>query len=261
MSQTPTNLYLKKIPDLNRKLAMSLEQGNTEKDSTEDTMLFFRADDIGVPSPQFQRLLQLFTHHKAPLSLATVPTWMTESRREVFSQLTEIQSSQWCWHQHGWLHRNHELTGKKQEFGPSRSHEAIHRDLQRGKRRLQDVLGSAFFPFFTPPWNRCGKATITALKELRFLGLSRSLGAHPVSPSDFTDIAVNVDLHTRKETSQEEAMKNLLKELSVSIASGISGIMIHHQRMNEEAFRLLDLLLTLINGKNNIRPIHFRDFF
>ena len=56
-------------------------------------------------------------------------------------------------HQHGYDHTNHETEGKKQEFGPARPADAHRRDIQTGRDRLRDLLGDAFDPIFTPPWN------------------------------------------------------------------------------------------------------------
>ncbi len=259
MNQMFPILYQKSIPNLDQIIAKCLRKGHEQRTSQNHTLLFFRADDIGVPSAQYHRLIQLFLHHKMPLCLATVPTWLTTSRLEALTLDANINSSQWCWHQHGWLHKNHETSGKKQEFGPLRSYDAIKADLERGKIRLQKLLGSAFFPFFTPPWNRCGETTLIALKELHFQGLSRSKGAHPAPPPDLLDISINVDLHTRKEANHEEGLTNLLKELSTSLAGDVSGIMIHHQIMNDEAFRFLDILLQKISETPFIQPVHFKE--
>ncbi len=259
MSPSPTKLYEKRIPDLQKKLVNSFKKGHELRTSNENTLLFFRADDIGVPSDQFERLITLFQQYKMPLCLATVPTWLTSSRLKILTRYTEISSSQWCWHQHGWLHKNHEAIGKKQEFGSQRSYLSIRKDLERGKLRLEKLMVNAFFPIFTPPWNRCGQTTLTALLDLGFQGISRSNGATPVAPSELPDLLINVDLHTRKEHSQEASFKALCNELSVSLAEDCVGIMIHHQLMNDEAFRVLEALLKLITAADFITPVHFRD--
>ncbi len=248
-----------KLPDLEKKLQKCFQKVSEQIVPNRDVFIFFRADDIGVPSLQFARLMEIFIRHRMPLCLATVPTWLTPSRLKSLTHGTAISCSQWCWHQHGWLHTNHELRGKKHEFGPSRSYHSIRKDLERGKDRLEKLLGKAFFPVFTPPWNRCSQLTLKALQDLHFKGLSRSRGEIPHTNSALPEISINVDLHTRKETTQMASCEALLYELTTSLVEGCAGIMIHHQLMNDEAFRLLDLLLHLVVENTYIRPVHFMD--
>ena len=222
-------------------------------------LVFFRADDIGIPSRQFQLLIDCFIKHRIPLCLAAVPSWITDKRFDELRQVTGRGSTQWCWHQHGRTHRNFEQDGKKQEFGPSRSRKEIKSSLQKGKRRLENIVADEFQPFFTPPWNRCSAATIESLVELNFSGLSRSRGAVPETVSELPDFQVGVDLHTRKEILPHVGFEHLLSELEKTIISGQCGIMIHHQRMNYRAFEFLDLLLTAIKASPRLTPVLFND--
>ncbi len=252
-------LYTSKIPNLHESLLRSMEKGIDHLQSHQQALVFFRADDIGVPSKQLQLLLQLFSNYKTPLCLATVPTWLTSQRLDTISNFIDIHSSQWCWHQHGWLHKNYEIVGKKQEFGSARNAKALQLDLEKGQQRLQSLLKESYFPFFTPPWNRCSEITINLLQHLNYLGISRNSNAEPLCPPGFLDIPINVDLHTRKESTPHLQLENLLRELSSSIAMGATGIMIHHQRMNTEAFRFLEIVLQLIQKSPIITTTHFSD--
>lgn len=226
---------------------------------TGSAQIFFRADDIGVPGEQFSKLIQSFTANKLPLCLAVVPTWLTENRLATLQQDTVKGSSQWCWHQHGWRHRNHETQGKKQEFGSARSPATQVADLRKGKNRLEQILGDEFSLYFTPPWNRCSSDTLEGLQTLGFNAVSRSQNAKPPAPKNFPDIQVNIDLHTRKETNSKKCMQDLLTEISLGIASGTGGIMIHHQRMNHAAFDFLALLLQIIASNPKLDSTHFHN--
>ncbi|MBN4048928.1 polysaccharide deacetylase family protein, partial [bacterium AH-315-N22] len=237
---------------LTRSMAKGLANGSGE------AMLFFRADDIGVPGKRFTQLIERFKKHNIPLCLAVVPSWLTHARFATLQRITDINSSQWCWHQHGWLHRNHEQSGKKQEFGPGRPADKQVRDLQRGKDRLLDIMGESFSPFFTPPWNRCSMDTLTGLYNLGFQAVSRSSNAAPPSPPELPDIQINIDLHTRKETAPDHCLDNLLKELELGISNGSGGIMIHHQRMNQASFDFLDLLLNSVKTTPQVHPVLFQ---
>jgi hypothetical protein len=117
-------------------------------------------------------------------------------------------------------------------------------------------MGENLLPAFTPPWNRCDHETLRALQELGYKGLSRSLGAQPVSPVTVPDFPVTVDLHTRKEEDTESSWQSLFKELGDSLSNGFCGIMIHHQRMNDAAFDFLDLLLRSLKQWNDNNLVH-----
>jgi hypothetical protein len=208
--------------------------------------LFFRADDIGVTGNQFTRLIQIFSKYAVPLSLAVVPAWLTRARWRTLKNLCDQSSTLWLWHQHGWRHANHETTGKKAEFGASRSRDALIHDISSGKARLENIMGNDFTPVFTPPWNRCSGSALTVMKALGFLAVSRSKDAKPPAPSGLPDFSVNIDLHTRKETSPHESWTNLIQEFRSGASTGACGVMIHHQRMNDNAFVFLEILLERI---------------
>jgi hypothetical protein len=242
--------------DIETHIGTALQSGLAQGVGT--AVLFFRADDIGVPSLRFFQMIRLFSEYKVPLCLAVVPSWLTSRRLQQLQDATGT-STRYCWHQHGWRHKNHEPSGKKQEFGESRSVDQIRRDIIRGETRLRQLLGNSFFPCFTPPWNRCGSTTLKLLADRGYLGVSRSSGATPSCPPELRDIQINVDLHTRKESSGDIALANLLKELQSSVAYGTSGIMLHHQRMNDQALFFLEILLHAVSQFSSITPVHFED--
>lgn len=221
--------------------------------------VFFRADDVAVPGKQFARLMHLFTRYRVPLSLAVVPVWLTGSRWEHLKGLARKDPSLWCWHQHGWRHLNHEVEGKKQEFGGSRLPSQIREDLLRGGHRLEMNMGKDFYPVFTVPWNRCSSITLELLKELGYHAVSRSQGSLPPPPEGLPDFQVNVDLHTRKELDAEEGWNALFAELKGALLSGLCGIMIHHQRMNDAAFAFLEVLLQKLSRHQDLHIVHFKD--
>jgi peptidoglycan/xylan/chitin deacetylase (PgdA/CDA1 family) len=225
-----------------------------EKD--QKIQLLFRADDIGRNEPRFQAMMELFIRHRMPLCLAVVPTWFNEENRRSMDCYSP-QSSLWCWHQHGYSHHNHQRQGKKAEFGTGRSLEAIAADLRAGQQHLQSLLGGLFCPVFTPPWNRCSPQTLELLVQLGFAAISRSAGAKPLSPPGLRDLAVNVDLHTRKEGDSQQGWNRLLVEFADGIASGRLFIMLHHLCMNSTGIDFLDKLLELIHTQTVFQPVHF----
>jgi hypothetical protein len=227
--------------------------------SSDPTAVFFRADDIAVPGRQFQRLMEIFTRNEVPLSLAVVPAWLTPPRWQALSGMGASRPDLWCWHQHGWRHRNHEPLGKKQEFGPFRSADALRTDLDRGRRRLNAIMGAAFSPLFTPPWNRCSEITLALLQEMGYDAVSRSRSSQPPAPSGLPDHAVDVDLHTDRASSAANGWQRLISQLEKRLRQPRCGIMIHHQRMNDAAFCFLDTLLSILRQQARWHMTDMRD--
>jgi hypothetical protein len=253
---SPSAIYRKAPRDLETRLERVLMRAAAARPPDRPTTVWFRADDIGVPGHQCQRMLDTFTTHQVPLALALVPAWLTAPRWEALKASGRDGTHLWGWHQHGWRHKNHESTGKKQEFGPARHPVALRTDLERGRCRLESILGAAFLPAFTPPWNRCSAETLKQLKALEFRAVSRSQGAKPIAPEALPDLFVNVDLHTRKAEQPQEDWTTLLGELETALVGGWCGIMLHHQRMNALAFDFLDILLQHMVKHKHFRIVH-----
>ena len=255
MNTSPSLLYNQPIPDLPEKLAETIQAGCAETAS--EVFVFFRADDIGAPGKAFTRMVKLFKRAEIPLCLAVVPSWLTRTRYQTLREATG-DTELFCWHQHGWLHKNHQLSGKKGEFGEHRSREHQRCDLLNGRQRCTELLREDFYPVFTPPWNRCSQITLELLRELGFSGISRSAGASPSTLTGLPDFQVNVDLHTRKEKNHGDSLAKLLTELHQALASGQAGIMLHHQRMNDNGFFFLEELLQTLKSAKQIRCVDFR---
>jgi peptidoglycan/xylan/chitin deacetylase (PgdA/CDA1 family) len=242
--------------DIDKLLNSCLEEAAAKLQHGRSVVVFFRADDIAVPGEGFARLVSLFLRHRVPLTLSVVPAWLTRTRWQQLQDLGGKEHRLWCWTQHGWRHSNHEPPGKKLEFGPSRKAFQKREDLWLGFKRLSKLMGELFVPVFTPPWNRCDQETLTALQELGYKAISRSLAAQPPAPAALPEYPVSVDLHTRKEQDPGGGWQSLLKELRENLASGFCGVMIHHQRMNDAALVFLDLLLEKLKGWQYGRLVH-----
>ena len=221
--------------------------------------VFFRADDVAVPGRRVCGLLELFRRNRAPLCPAVVPAWLTAGRWRHLKGAAAKDPSLCCWHQHGWRHVNHEISGKKQEFGPARGLSEIKSDLLRGKQRLEELMKADFYPVFTPPWNRCSDDALRLLPTLGYAAVSRDCGSASEAPSNLADFCINVDLHTRRDRDSVSGWNDLFYELQQAISSSYCGIMIHHQRMNAAAFDFLALLLKILTRAKTLRLIQFRD--
>ena len=246
--------------DLTARIEACIRNARVHGGNTEPACIYFRADDVAVPGKPFSRMMELFSHYRVPLSLAVVPAWLTRQRWNSLRNPGGRSSALWCWHQHGWRHVNHETTGKNQEFGPVRLYSELKHDLLKGKQRLKNILGSDFYPVFTPPWNRCDQNTLRLLQEYGYLAVSRNYGALPASPGrKLPDLCVDVDLHTRKDPDPVSGWNRLFKVLEKDISSGRCGIMLHHQKMNTAAFDFLEILLKTLKKSKKIRLANFKD--
>ena len=204
-------------------------------------------------------MMELFLKYKTPLCLAVVPSWITSQRWKTMDVFSKKGEGLFCWHMHGYRHINHENKGKKFEFGQSRLSQELFNDLSKGQARLQSIMGDILTPIFTPPWNRCSLKTMLILQELGFRGISRSHGSKPLPPDGFNDFPVHVDLHTRKDKHAKQGWQNLLKEFDRGLEYKACGIMIHHMRMNNQAFIFLEYLLKLFSGYKQITILTYED--
>jgi len=244
--------------DLPGQIKRTFDKALSGRNANNPATVYFRADDIAVSGSCFRQLMDMFYTHRAPLSLAVVPAWLTPPRWQTLKRIGSKAPDLWCWHQHGWRHQNHEHSGKKQEFGPSRTRQAIERDLLQGRRRLEDLMDIAFHPIFTPPWNRCSAETLQLLRENFYQAISRNMDATPNPPDGLPDFAVGVDLHTAKDANAAQAWRKLWATLEKHLAAGWCGIMIHHQRMNARAVSFLDLLLGHMVHDKRLRLVHLK---
>jgi len=258
MQNKVSSIWQRLPADIVARTQRCIAAGCEQKITRGDGHIYFRADDIAVPGKQFAQLLEIFSKNRVPLCLAVVPAWLTQPRWLALKRVGQNAASRWCWHQHGWRHINHEIEGKKQEFGPARSRADLEQDIRRGRQRLGKLLGKSFYPVFTPPWNRCDQKALDVLKNLGYAAVSRSRGSRPPSSKSLPNFDVNVDLHTRKEKTPMAGWHNLFDELQQAIASGRCGIMIHHQRMNAAAFDFLDILLGILARRKALKMVHFQ---
>jgi hypothetical protein len=206
--------------------------------------IFFRDDDAGWNDARLAALLGRFAAHAVPIDLAVIPTAL--SRALIRDLLKRISIGDPVGlHQHGYAHLNHETTGRKCEFGPSRSLVAQHIDIKTGRAVLGDIFGPLADPIFTPPWNRCTADTVSCLEALGFRALSRDAGARPLAGTTLDELPVAVDwCKLRPPGSPPSA---LAERIAGQIASEpIVGIMLHHAVMDDADLLPLDELLPML---------------
>jgi hypothetical protein len=214
---------------------------------------FFRDDDVGWCDERLFELLDLFAACALPIDLAAIPETVTPGLAKRLRIRIDGSAGQIEIHQHGFAHVNHEPTGRKYEFGPSRPGSLQRRDIELGRRRLRDLLGPILPPIFTPPWNRCTAATAECLVGLGFQVLSRDASAVPIANDRLVELPIRVDwfAHRKGERLSRSALgRRLAGEVEASAAV---GIMFHHALMDADERRAADELLGLLASHSRAR--------
>jgi hypothetical protein len=207
--------------------------------------VFIRDDDAGWENERLYRLLDVTNRHSVPIDLAVIPDAVDpELARELrrFTASGELVAV----HQHGRAHVNHEISGRKSEFGASRSIAEQWDDLYAGRQRLLDLLGAAVEPIFTPPWNRCTAVTAACLAALGFMVLSRDRTAEMFE--GLCALPVDLDWTGRRGAAVGVEAWGVAIAARLRAANAPVGLMLHHAVMTVDDRRLLDELLQLLAG-------------
>jgi hypothetical protein len=217
---------------------------------------FLRDDDAGWDDTRLFDLLDRTERAGVPIDVAVIPQATSPAlaaslcaRKAAVPRLIGL-------HQHGYAHHNHEVQGRKCEFGAARSADAQRADIAAGRERLRERFGCLFDPFFTPPWNRCSAATPALLAELGFTALSRSRGAEPQSA--LPELPVDVDWCKQQRLAHEHGERDgnarVAAELAQRVgAGGPVGLMLHHAAMTAAELDGLDALLRATASHPNAR--------
>jgi hypothetical protein len=199
--------------------------------------VFFRDDDAGWEDARLLELIARFAEHGLPLDLAVIPAELDEPLA------AQLRDSHAGLHQHGYAHTNHQVEGRKCEFGPARDKAAQREDIARGQARLQALLGDRLDPFFTPPWNRCTRDTAENLVDLGFQLLSREHKAEPFGL--LPELPVHLDVARLSRSQLDERFAAL-------VGSGPIGVMFHHAVMEPADMAFASELLALLAGHERV---------
>lgn len=219
--------------------------------------LFLRDDDIDDDEETLRELLDIALARDVPLNLEIIPNGLTAAGIRLVADHKRFTPDLVELNQHGWQHVNHEVEGRKCEFGPSRSYAQQYEDIAQGKALLETTFEELFTPVFTPPWNRYTADTLQVLHDLGFTGFS-ALGKVPVAGYGFQDLSVTLDLYQWKGATALKAPERLLNELIQQITAGAPiGLLLHHKVMDAAAFAFLSGLLAELR---RYPFIHFHTF-
>lgn len=217
---------------------------------------FFRDDDAGWADEKLLRLLDLVTYFHVAIDVAAIPmaigSRLAAELRAFLAAGTPLVSV----HQHGFAHANHEPSDRWFEFGMSRPRDRQRQDLTDGRDRLQEVLGRALPPIFTPPWNRCTRDTAECLVELGFQVLSRDASAEPFGLPPLHELPVRLDWSGRH--GARIGAVGWGEAIARTIASHQPiGFMLHHAVMTADDRRMLCDLLDVLatHPASAVRPM------
>ena len=221
------------------------------------THWFFRDDDAGWDDPRLFALLECFSEFHIPVDLAVIPTELREELADALLQRYIDRPKLLGLHQHGYSHSNHELTGRKCEFGVSRGAAQQEHDIERGANLLRNKLGAALDPIFTPPWNRCSPATVAVLPRFGIHALSRDLTAAPLAVGDMVEIPICVDWSKRQDGVQ---IRNAVlgANLAAAVRHSTVGVMLHHAVMAPADLLALREFLELLKQYCDVKCLPMR---
>jgi hypothetical protein len=212
---------------------------------------YFRDDDGGWATGRLLALLDVFNHYSIPLEVAVIPAALDRRLAGALRRRPELESGLLGFHQHGFMHTNHEPDGRSCEFGPARSAGVQRRDIAAGARRLSELLGGTA-PVFTPPWNRCTETTGRCLLELGFQALSRDSTAPRFGLRGLRELEVHVDWSPRRPIARTELGERLA---TAARNRESTGVMLHHALIDVDGRRTVERLLALLAGHANARCI------
>jgi hypothetical protein len=219
---------------------------------------FFRDDDAGWADDRLFELLNCFSKFAIPIDLAVIPQAINTSKAHFFNQVFANKGLVGV-HQHGFSHSNHQLQGRKCEFGDDRTYLQQHADIKAGQDLLLDYFGDQIDPIFTPPWNRCNQDTINALINLGFSTLSRDNTGKSLNYKELQDLPINIDWF-KKRNGIRLGLAELGQSISQVIASGKTvGVMLHHEIMDNKERDMLTGLLQLLSSHPIVQCEHMKD--
>jgi hypothetical protein len=194
--------------------------------------VFFRDDDVGWADNRLYELLDCCLQFEIPLDLAVIPKAINTGKKQLHDQVVASNGLIGI-HQHGYSHNNHQLQGRKCEFGDDRSYRQQHADIKAGQDLLQDYFGDQVDSIFTPPWNRCNQDTVYALNDLGFTTLSRNHSGMPLNCQKLRELPVNIDWF-KKSNGKRLSQVALGAMMAQVINSGETvGLMLHHELMDQ----------------------------
>ncbi len=217
-------------------------------------IFFFRDDDAGWADNRLFKLLDCFSRFEIPIDLAVIPQAIDHQVFHLYNRVLYGKGLIGI-HQHGFIHSNHQLKGRKSEFGSERTYSQQYVDIKAGQDMLWDYFGEQVDPIFTPPWNRCNQDTVDALVNLGFTALSRDNTGELLNFHMLGELSINIDWF-KKRKGIRFSKPELSQLITHIIAEGEAvGIMLHHEIMDNSEREVLSELLTLLRSHPKVKCV------
>ena len=196
------------------------------KSITEKKTVFFRNDDVGLHSgqhvePELAAVTAVFIEEGVPICHAVVPGAVNRKTVEWLLQMKSGHPGFISIGQHGYTHVRNGGNGSGEFSG--RSYGDQYRDIQAGRKLMDEFFGSAFSSWFAPPWIRYDRKTkkicdrlgfevfsggvSPKLRARAFNALGRGLNLNRLGPKE-------VSYHRRRNFTQRGFR---VREISVSV--------------------------------------------
>lgn len=219
--------------------------------------LWWRDDDAAAPCARLDRLLGIAG--KVPVALAVIPAAAAAGLAMRLARPPPLAAAPpVAVLQHGWSHTNHAGGGKKSEFPPQRTSEAVARDLAAGRARLTALFGACALAVLAPPWNRFDEAFLPLLRAAGIAAISRAAPRRAAWPgwpaAGVYEADIHVDLVAWAENcgfiGEAAALGGLVGHLRArrcGAADGAepTGILTHHLVQDEATEGFLGRLLAV----------------
>lgn len=220
--------------------------------------VFFRNDDAGWDDARLFALLDRFEQASVPIDLAVIPRALGATAATELRARRDRAPERLGLHVHGLVHANHELGGRKSEFGAARGAVQQREDLEAAWRLLTAMLGEdALDRVFTPPWNRCNDGTLRVLRELGFTTISRDACAAAnasAAAAGLREIPIHVDWQRclQRAGMGLEGLGRVIGDAIGDAAEGPLGVMLHHATMDEDERAAIGALLALLATQSGV---------
>ncbi len=227
--------------------------------------LWWRDDDVVMPTPRLVRLLDLTGAAAAPVALAAIARDAGQPLHERIADEPGVSILQ-----HGWNHRNYAATGaKKIELGGERSDREVLDDLRTGWRRLSLLFGGKLLPALVPPWNRIRDSLIADLPAIGYRLLS-AFAPRPGRRAAPGLIRINthvdpIDWPNRgRFVGADQALGQLVGHLEARRrgrvdAAEATGLLTHHLIHDAATWRFLERLADAVQRHAGGRWISLRE--
>ena len=240
------------------------------KEAGKVATLWWRDDDAVGPSDRLDCLLSI--SGDVPIALAVVSAGTDERLGEWLAHpLRSRQTARLFILQHGWRHENHTLAGKKSEFPPERSAEAVASDLAAGRTRLAALFGARALPVLAPPWNRFDCRFLSLLADCGLSGISRvgpRRSAHPAPGIAAANIQVDLVEWAghRGFVGRDVALRGLIAHLRARRSGKVdaaepTGILTHHLVQDEATSAFLRKLVAISGVHRAVRWLDATEVF